>query len=176
MKKKQLLILTLTSLVMVSCCYSIFVKYPGIQIVNDSDLELYMFDCAVALEGKDNSYITPHWTVPPHKTVIGRYSMYYSKVEDLLDDDGTLRITFINKADVDKYSWEQVVEQKIFLYEYIITEENLADYLIDERTLSFSYPPTHIVGRERYQVDYDGNKVGNNRPDVQWNADGVHHN
>mgnify|MGYP006939723709 FL=1 len=68
--------------------------------------------------------------------------MYYSKVEDLLND-GALHITFVNKADVDKYSWEQVVEQRIFLYEYIITEENLSDYLIDERTLSFSYPPAN---------------------------------
>ena len=105
MKKKRLLILTLTSLLMASCCYSIFVKYPGIQIVNDSDLELYVFDCAVAFEGKDNAYIAPHWTVKPHKTVLGRYSMYYSKVEDLLND-GALHITFVNKADVDEYSWE----------------------------------------------------------------------
>ncbi len=32
------------------------------------------------------------------------------------------------------------------------------------------------IRKNQAQVDYDGNKVGNNRPDVQWNTDGVHHN
>lgn len=32
------------------------------------------------------------------------------------------------------------------------------------------------IRKNQAQVDYNGNKVGNNRPDVQWNADGVHHN
>lgn len=34
----------------------------------------------------------------------------------------------------------------------------------------------HEVRKNQVQVDFEGNKVGNNRPDVQWNADGVHHN
>lgn len=32
------------------------------------------------------------------------------------------------------------------------------------------------IRKNQVQVDFEGNKVGNNRPDVQWNADGVHHN
>ena len=68
--------------------------------------------------------------------------MYCSNVKDFMTD-GVLHITFVNKDDVDKHSWKEIIENKIFLYEYIITEENLADYLIDERTLSFSYPPTN---------------------------------
>ena len=173
MKKKLLLILTLTSLFVVSCCYSIFVKYPGIQVINDSDYTLYVFTHEVAFDGEREP--DWDWNVNPHSTRTIRCSMYCSNVKDFMTD-GVLHITFVNKDDVEKHSWKEIIENKIFLYEYIITEENLADYLIDERTLSFSYPPTHIVGRERYQVDYDGNKVGNNRPDVQWNADGVHHN
>lgn len=32
------------------------------------------------------------------------------------------------------------------------------------------------IRKNQTQVDFEGNKVGNNRPDVQWNAGGVHHN
>ena len=32
------------------------------------------------------------------------------------------------------------------------------------------------IRKNQVQVDFEGNKVGNNRPDVQWNADGIHHN
>lgn len=32
------------------------------------------------------------------------------------------------------------------------------------------------VRKNQVQVDYDGNRVGNNRPDIQFNKDGVHTN
>ena len=32
------------------------------------------------------------------------------------------------------------------------------------------------IRKNQQQVDVDGNKVGNNRPDGQWDQDGTHHN
>jgi proline dehydrogenase len=32
------------------------------------------------------------------------------------------------------------------------------------------------VRKNQVQVDINGNKVGNNRPDIQYNKDGKHHN
>ena len=47
---------------------------------------------------------------------------------------------------------------------------------IDDKIKSLRKGEATDIRKNQAQVDVNGNKVGNNRPDVQYNKDGVHHN
>ena len=47
---------------------------------------------------------------------------------------------------------------------------------IDERINSVREEGASNIRKNQTQVDFNGNKVGNNRPDVQYNKDGKHYN
>lgn len=137
MKTKLLFVLALVSMLMASCKLLGFLTPPGIKFVNESNYEMYVFQDEVKL--KNNGDVTPHWNVRPKSTTENRAVTGYSRVEDFMTD-GVLRVTFVKKSDVDKYSWSGVIDGKMFACEYVVTKDNIRDYLIDERTLQFTYP------------------------------------
>ena len=47
---------------------------------------------------------------------------------------------------------------------------------IDNKIKSLRKDSATGIRKNQAQVDVNGNKVGNNRPDIQYNKDGVHHN